>query len=108
MTEEKALADVKDKDLYDNEDEWGTQLLDSGTKTIEGIKVYYNKYNYRDENGMVEAVEGRIIFNKDGQWYVIMWSDRPLQPNQEAMEKEIAFYINNAGSDIPVDNDYSQ
>lgn len=107
MTEKTALANVTDKDLYDNKEEWGTELLDSGTKTIEGITVYYNKFNYFDVDGSFEAVEGTILFNKDGQWYRINWSDRPLQANQEALEKEIAFYINNAGSDIPVDEDYT-
>lgn len=105
MSEEKALINVTDKEIYDEEG-W-TKLLDSGTKTMEGINVYYNKYQSLDEDGLVEAVEGIIIFKKDGRWYKITWKDRPLEPNQKDVEKEISYYLQNAGTKIPVAKDHT-
>lgn len=74
---------------------------------MEGVTVYYNKYQSLDEDGQVEAVEGIILFKKDGRWYKITWKDRPLEPNQKDVEKEISYYLQNAGTKIPVAKDHT-
>ena len=83
LNEKNVLAQIKpDK----NDASVGYIDLDYGTKTIDGIKVYYDVYNDTTEN----HVNGETYFKKNGKWYLISWQDVSGNPNKAAIDSEIA------------------
>lgn len=98
---------VMEKSLYSD---WSTEKAiaattpsknitstDHGTKTINGIKVYYMIYNdyvtYEDDSEH-SNVKGTLFFKKDGAWQHITWTDAKGNPNKETIDKEIIDKIN--------------
>jgi phage-related protein len=71
---------------------------DYGTKTINGIKVYYMTYTdsvtWADDS-VHEIVKGNVFFKKNGEWQHITWTDPKGNPNKAMIDKEIADKINN-------------
>jgi hypothetical protein len=65
--------------------------LSYGTKTINGIKVYYDVYN----DTTLNTVNGESYFEKNGKWYLISWSDISGNPNKAAIDSEISDKIKN-------------
>ncbi|OEC87894.1 MULTISPECIES: hypothetical protein [Methanobacterium] len=65
--------------------------LKYGTKTINGIKVYYDVYNDTEEN----HVNGETYFEKNGKWYMITWQDIEGNPNKSLIDSEISDKIKN-------------
>jgi hypothetical protein len=65
--------------------------LKYGTKTINGIKVYYDIYKDTEEN----HVNGETYFKKNNKWYMITWQDIEGNPNKAAIDSEIADKIKN-------------
>jgi hypothetical protein len=71
---------------------------DYGTKTINGIKVYYMTYTERYmvdyDDDFHYKVTGTLFFKKDGEWQHITWTDAKGNPNKATIEKEISDKIN--------------
>lgn len=74
---------------------------DYGTKTIEGVKVYFDEYEAKKDNRILSR-EGKMFFEKNGQWYRISWQHMGLANMEKNVENEIKFYVKNAGGEIPL------
>lgn len=69
--------------------EKGHTNIQTGTKTINGVTVYYKSFTR--ENGVLE---GMLYFEKNGKWYKIEWNDESGNPNKSKIDSEITYYIN--------------
>jgi len=87
FTDAKALNRVKPSS---DDAQLGFNVTDYGTKTINGIKVYYNIYTDSTDN----SVNGDLYFNKNNAWHLITWKDVSGNPNKAAIDNEISDKIN--------------
>ncbi len=69
----------------------GFKVTSHGSKKISEITVYYNVYTDNSDN----SVNGDIYFEKNGVWRLITWKDISGNPNEKAIEKDIANKIKN-------------
>ncbi len=84
FNDQQALNIIKPTQ-YDSQN--GYSFINYGTKTINGINVYYNVYTDLNNNN---TINGELYFNKNGKWYMILWSDIPGNPNKKDIENEIS------------------
>ena len=68
-------------------------VFDYGTKTVQGVTVYYTKYIDLVKNN---TVRGNLYFKKNGKWYNIGWTDKPGNLNSAKIDKEIDKMIKDA------------
>lgn len=87
FTDVKALDSVKPSS---DDAQLGFNVTDYGTKTINGIKVYYNVYTDSDDN----SVNGDLYFKKGNSWHSLIWKDVSGNPNKAAIDNEINDKIN--------------
>jgi hypothetical protein len=73
-----------------NDAQMGINVTDHGTKTINGIKVYYDAYTDSSDN----STNGDLYFKKGNTWHLITWKDVQGNPNKAAIENEIEAKIN--------------
>ena len=65
-------------------------VIDYGTKTVQGVTVYYTKYIDLENNN---TVRGNLYFKKNGKWYNVGWKDKPGNTNGAKIDREISRMI---------------
>lgn len=88
FTKDKAIDAVSPKS---DDASMGITVTDHGTKTIEGITVYYSVYTDSSDN----SVNGDIYFEKNGKWHLLTWKDKTGNPNKTTIDNDVADKVKN-------------
>lgn len=71
-------------------------ITDYGTKTVNGIKLYYISYTDYTKTYSSKIISGGdVYFQKNNNWYYIHWNDKLGNPNKNSIDSEIANKIKN-------------